>query len=166
MKKIKKYNMTVQSESNSQRLTNIDRLLHSAYFDQTPMSEEKLKFMAESLILMAEEDPKMVSFAPWIERHQLSTGAIGYWRKKFPWFDLTYAQMKKRFTQRIVDKSIHKEFDGNFARFILPKRDKSFKKFEEWRNDLKKQVAEKGSSKIGLVEVPTFHETGKVPDKE
>lgn len=166
MKKTKKHNISSSSQSNSQRLTNIDRLLHSEYFDRAEMSEEKLRLFAESLILMAEEDPKMVSFAPWIEKNQLSTGAIGYWRKKFPWFDLVYVQMKHRFTKRIVDKSLHKEFDGNFARFILPKRDKGFKKLEEWRNNLKKEVAEKSSSKIGLVEIPTFHETGKVPDKE
>ena len=166
MKKTKKHNTEPEKVSTSQRLTNIDRLLDSDYFDKGESSEEKLRLFAESLILMAEEDPKMVSFAPWIERHQLSTGAIGYWRKKFPWFDLVYVQMKHRFTQRIVDKSLYKECDGNFARFILPYRDESFKKLEEWRNNLKKEVAEKKNAGYKIIELPTFYESGKVPDKE
>ena len=165
MKKIKKHNTNPKAIPISQQRTSLDRMMQSAFFDAWPMSEERLKILAEDLILMVQEDPKMVSFAPWLEKNYLSTGGVAHWRKQFPWFDTIFVQMKHRFTQRIVDKSLYRECDGNFARFILPKQSKSFKRLEEWRNNLKKEVAEKERG-IVVAELPTFYESGKVPDKE
>lgn len=166
MKKTKKHNTNPKEVPISDRRSSIEHQLYSDFFDAWPMSEERLMKLAEDLILMVKEDPKMISFAPWLEKHNITTGGIQKWRKKFPRFDSIYVQMKHRFTQRIVDKSLYRECDGNFARFILPKQSKSFKKLEEWRNNLKKEVAEKGDKKIIVVETPTFYESGKVPDKE
>ena len=163
--KTKKHNTDPKPLSISKQRADVERHLNSEYFKCWPISEDRVMILAEDLVLMAKEDKKMISFASWFEKNDLSTGAVAAWRKKFPKFDSLFVQMKHRFTQRIVDKSLTRECDGNFARFILPKCDDSFKELEEWRNNLKKDVASEGS-KIIIAEIPTFKSSGLVPDKE
>ena len=64
--------------------------------------------------------------------------------------------------------ALFKKIDGAMARYTLSNYNQGIRELEEWRAGLKIRVAEKatGSTKIQIVEIPTFLPSGKVPDKE
>lgn len=132
-----------------------------------PISKERVLTWAKDLLLMFDENPKMVCELSWRKKHNLSYADVLYYKKKYPEFKDKIQEFNDLVGLRIFEKSIYRECDPITAAKGLGMYNKRYRGFLKWQNNLKKEVSESGqSSQIITVKLPTFIESGVVPDKE
>lgn len=131
-----------------------------------PISQERLTNLGKDLLLMFEEDKKMVTVLPWRQKHDLTYFDVNYYSKKCPELKKMINEFKDRAGWRIFEKGLYRECDGNMAARGMTMYSRDYRKAEVWRNNLKKELAKEAGGKIIEVKIPTFNTTGLVPEKE
>jgi hypothetical protein len=131
------------------------------------ISKDKIINIAKDLLLMFEEDNKMISSLKWRRKHDLSASMVTYYKKKYTEFNDLVTEFDNLVGWRIFEKAMYRECDAVTSAKGLGMFNTRYRSFLKWQNDLKKDVSESGqSSQIITVKLPTFIESGKVPDKE
>ena len=163
--KTKQHSTDPKRITKSARRKEFDKKLPFGFFNANPPTEERLFLISEDLLLMIDENSKMITLGPWMNKYGLDYKTIMRWKERFPKFKEVYEHGKDMLGKRIFEKAFYKEGDSNMARFSLANYDPEFRALEEWRNNLKKEIAQESGSNVIEVKVPTFYATGVVPDK-
>ncbi len=124
---------------------------------------ERLNLLGDDLLLMLDENPKMVTTQPWLRKHKLTKRQVDHYLTRYPEFKERWREAKERLAWRIWERGFNKQADANLTKFVLPYFSDTFKDLEEWRSFIKSKEEEK--SGITVVEIPTFKPSGLVPDK-
>jgi len=145
----------------------IDMYLNMETFRETPIPEEKVVAFAQDLYYSIRKNKKMISLHHWRFKHKISYAQLSRWRKKHSLFDEIYTECLELIGERRDELALWKKLDGAHVRYTLGNYSTAVRELEEWRAGLKIRIAEKaaGSTKIQIVEIPTFAPSGKVPDK-
>ncbi len=128
--------------------------------------EALVTMYGDDLLLMIEEDPKMIHFQGWKRKHKLTKGQVDHYLTRFPKFKARWIEAKEQLAWRIWERGYNRQADSNITRFTLPYFSETFKEMEEWRMKMKTLVMEAQKPTITVVEIPTFKSSGLVPDKE
>lgn len=130
-----------------------------------PIPTDRLITLGEDLLLMFEEDKKMLSMLPWRQKHRLTYQDIDFYCEKCPELHNMIEEFKDRAGWRIFEQYLQRG-DTTMAKSAMAMYNMMYRKSEEWRNNLKKELAEKQQATVFKIEIPEFPSSGKVPDKK
>jgi hypothetical protein len=123
-----------------------------------------IKF-GEDLLLMFNEDKRMISMLAWRQKHDLSYFNVNKHCKACPELKEMIEEFKERAGLRIFEQSVVRG-DTSMARFALTMYSKDYRQSEKWRNNLRKEIISSAQEKATInVYMPDFGFSGKVPDK-
>ena len=127
---------------------------------------DKIISIVDDLLLMIQENKKMITVGPWLTKHHIYKSHAHFWSEKYPEFKNRYKAAKEMLADRILYKSFYREGDPGTGRFMLPHLDDDYMRLEEWKANLKQQPEEKKGPTIINVYQTEFKESGKVPDRK
>ena len=165
--KTKKNSTDPKKVTKKQRRRELDSELSMYCWDETLYRSppERLNLLGDDLLLMLEEDEKMVTTMKWLRKHKLTKRQVDHYVNKYPEFKERWLEAKFHMGWRIWERAYNKHGDANMAKFMLPHFGDDFREVEEWRSFLKqKEIGQAGG--ITVVEIPTFKPSGLVPDKK
>lgn len=132
---------------------------------EIPIPQERLIHYGRDLLLMFEENPKMVTVLPWRRKHDLSGELVFFYCKKCPELKKMIKEFEELIGYRIFEKALYREVDGNIATKGMGMYNKDYRKSEKWRNNLKKELTEAATPTTINVITQDFPSSGKVPDR-
>ncbi len=151
------------SKDSKRRELNAELALNSKETWKIP--KELLIRYGQDLLLMFEEDKRMISMLPWRQKHNLTYDDLNYYCKKCPDLKNMMKEFKERAGLRIFEQSVMRG-DTSMARFAMTMYSKDYRKVEKWRNNLKKELNPTQDNKQPInVYLQDFGSSGKVPDK-
>ena len=86
--------------------------------ENSKWTEESLKQIGEDLVSYMQQ-PESIWFKHFLSEKGLSTQKLEHMRSTYPAFDEYYKRAKEIQQAKIVDNSLWKKADGNFAKFLL-----------------------------------------------
>lgn len=166
--KMKQHNTDPKKVSKACKRKELDAEIALSMDDKRlwPIPNERILNIGKDLLLMFEEDKKMVTMLPWRQKYDLSYRLVSHYCKKCPELKHIINEFKDRAGWRIFEKGLYRECDGNMAARGMAMYSRDYRKAEVWRNNLKKELAQQMGGKVIEVKVPTFMSSGLVPDKE
>lgn len=139
--------------------------LKLAKSDAWKIPKELLIKYGEDLLLMFEEDQKMVTVLKWMCKHKITHRKLNHYYKLCPELEEMIEEFKYLAGHRIFEKALYREADGNIATRGMGMYNEDYRKSEEWRNSLKKELTAAAQPTTINVITPDFPSSGKVPDR-
>lgn len=159
-----KHSTSPKKVSNDSKRREIDAEIALNKKGSWKIPKELLIKYGEDLLLMFQEDKKMISMLPWRQKHNLTYDDVHYYKTICPELKDMVSEFKERAGLRIFENAVHRG-DTSMARFALTTYSKDYRKAEKWRNSLKKELSAAAQPTTINVITPDFPSSGKVPDR-
>lgn len=145
----------------------LDNELSLSFSDKRywPVTPEALINLGKDLLLMFKEDKKMTSVLPWRQKHDISARQVDHYCEKCPELKAMIEEFEDLSGWRLFDKALYREVDSNIATKGMTMYNGRYRKAEEWRNNLKKELSAAAQPTTINVITPEFPSSGKVPDR-
>jgi hypothetical protein len=133
--------------------------------DTWKIPKELLIKYGKDLLLMFEENEKMVTILKWLNKHKITYRKLNHYCNLCPELKEMVEEFKYLAGHRIFEKALYREADGNMATRGMAMYNEDYRNSEKWRNDLKKELSNAQEKQPLNVYLQDFGSSGKVPDK-
>jgi hypothetical protein len=130
-----------------------------------PIPKELLINYGKDLLLMFEENEKMVTILKWLQKHKISHTLLDHYYKLCPELKEMVEEFRYLSGHRIFEKALYREADGNMATKGMVMYNQDYRQSEEWRNNLRKELNPTEDKQPINIYMTDFGSSGKVPDK-